>query len=211
MDKAEARRRRRRKGHIRLAVAVAFLVAIIVVIVLLVRACGGETEEPVGPEATATPGSGATAEATQSPKPVSTLPPLVGMGDTVRFQTPDGAVVRVTVGDYADPGDPPQGVTAEAGERLVTLELSVTPEGTEGAAAVPLPFQKADSFLLVAEDDTLKVALLGDDQMLDAALPPGETMTTTLAFSVGASDPIRFVCTPAEGSLPRSATWELSE
>jgi len=209
VDRAEARRRRRRKGHIRLAVAVAILVAVIVAIVLLVRACGGAEDEPAGPQATASPGARATAEATTSPKPVSTTPPLVGMGDTVRFETPEGAVVRVTVNDLEDPGDPPPGAAAEAGERLVTLRLSVTPEGTEGTAEVPLPFEKADSFMLVAEDDTLSLAQLAGDDLLGATLPPGETVSTTLAFSVGASDPIRFVCTPAEGSRPRSATWEL--
>lgn len=210
MDRAEARRRRRRKGHIRLAVAVAILVAVIVALVLLVRGCGGgATGETAGPQETPTPGTGATAEAT--PKPVSTKPPLVGLGDTVRFQTPEGAVVRVTVGDYADPGDPPAGAAAEAGERLVTLKLSVTAEGAEGAAEATLPFEKADSFILVAQDDTLTVAQLGGDGLFGGSLPPGKTTTTTLAFSVGASDPIRFVCTPVEGSLPRSATWELGE
>ena len=115
------------------------------------------------------------------------------MGDTVRFQTPDGAVVRVTVDGYADPGDAPSGATADPGERLVTLELSVTPEGAEGTAAVPLPFEKADSFILIAEDDTLTVAQLGGDELLGATLPPGETVSTTLAFSVGAAsaDPLR--------------------
>jgi len=185
---------------------VAILVAVIVAIVLLVRGCGGDGETAAGPQAT-TPGTGAAAEAT--PKPVSTKPPLVGLGDTVRFETPEGAVVRVTVGDYADPGDPPQGAAAEAGERLVTLKLSVTAEGAEGTAEAPLPFEKADSFILVAQDDTLTVAQLGGDGLFGATLAPGKTRTTTLAFSVGASDPIRFVCTPVEGSVPRSATWEL--
>jgi hypothetical protein len=207
VDRATARRRRRRRGLTRLAVAIAFLVAVIVVVVLLVRGCGGDAPESSGtpsPEATAT-------TATGEPTPVSSLPPLVGMGDTVRFRTPDGAVVRVTVGDYADPGDAPSGATADPGERLVTLELSVTPEGAEGTASVPSPFEKADSFILIAEDDTLTVAQLGDDSLLGATLPPGETVSTTLAFSVGASAPIRFVCTPVEGSRPRSATWDLNK
>jgi hypothetical protein len=210
VDRAEARRRRRRKGHIRLAVAVAILVAVIVAIVLLLRGCGGgAAEETPGPQATPTSGTGAAADAT--PKPVSTRPPLVGLGDTVRFQTPEGAVVRVTVGDYADPGDAPSGVAAEAGERLVTLKLSVTAEGAAGAAEATLPFEKADSFILVAEDDTLTAAQLSGEGLFGGSLPPGKTTTSTLAFSVGASDPIRFVCTPMEGSLPRSATWVLGD
>jgi len=208
VDRAEARRRRRRKGHVRLAVAVAVLVAVIVAIVLVARGCGGAAEEPAAPQSTATPGAAATADASATPQPVPTQPPLVGLGDTVRFQTPDGAVVRVTVSDYADPGDPPPGVTADAGERLVTLELSVKPEG---ATAVPLPFETADSFLLVAEDDTLTVAQLAEGDLFGAALPPGETAAATLGFSVGASNPVRFVCTPVEGSVPRSATWELGD
>jgi hypothetical protein len=193
----------------RLAVAVALLVAVIVVMAALVRGCGGgdATNEPASgssPEATST------AAATKKPQPVASLPPLVGMGDTVRFQTPDGAVVRVTADGYADPGDAPSGAAAEPGERLVTLKVSVTPEGAAGTASVPLPFKKADSFILIAEDDTLTVAQLGDDALLGATVPPGETVSTTLAFSVGASAPIRLVCTPVEGSRPRSATWELS-
>ena len=210
MDRAAERRRRRRRGQTRLAVAVALIVAVIVVVGLLVRSCGGEAAD----ESAGTPpaaGTGASAEATKSPQPVSSLPPLVGMGDTVRFETPEGAVVRVTAGDYADPGDAPAGVSADPGERIVTLKLSVTPEGAEGTALVPLPFKKADAFILIAEDDTLTVAQLADDALLGATLPPGETISTTLAFSVGASSPIRFVCTPVEGSRPRSATWELNK
>jgi hypothetical protein len=127
----------------------------------------------------------------------------------VRFETPEGAVVRVTASGYADPGDPPAGAAADAGERLVTLELSVTPEGDANDAEVPLPFEKADAFILIAEDDTLTVAQIAGDDLLGATLPPGEKVTTTLAFSVGASNPIRFVCTPVKGSVPTSATWEL--
>jgi hypothetical protein len=194
----------------RLAVAVILLIALIVVVVLLIRGCGdgGAADKPA---ATPSPALTPEAEATKEPEPVSTTPPLVGMGDTVRFETPEGAVIRVTAADYADPGDAPAGVTADPGEHIVTLKLSVTPEGAEGTAAVPLPFAKADSFLLIAEDDTLTVAQLGGDEILGADLPPGETISTTLAFSVGASAPIRFVCTPAEGSRPPSATWDLNK
>jgi hypothetical protein len=206
-----ARRRRRRRGLTRLAVLVALIVAIIVVVVLLVRGCGGDAAD----ESSGTPpdsaGAGASAPATKEPEPVSSLPPLVGLGDTVRFETPEGAVVRVTASGYADPGDAPSGISADPGERIVTLKLRVTPEGAEGTALVPLPFKKADSFILIAEDDTLTAAQLAGDALLGATLPPGETVTTTLAFSVGASDPIRFVCTPVEGSKPRSATWELTK
>ncbi|HEX5642125.1 MAG TPA: hypothetical protein VFZ86_07265 [Thermoleophilia bacterium] len=210
MDRMTARRRRRRRGLTRLAVLVALIVAIIVVVVLLVRGCGGDAvDEPSGtPPASAS--AGASAQATEEPEPVSSLPPLVGVGDTVRFETPEGAVVRVTASGYADPGDAPAGVSADPGERIVTLKLSVTPEGAEGTALVPLPFKKADSFILIAEDDTLTAALTGD-ALLGATLPPGETISTTLAFSVGASSPIRFLCTPVEGSRPRSATWELGK
>jgi hypothetical protein len=208
VDRAEARRRRRRKGQLRLAALIAFVVLVIVV-VLLVRACGGADEEqPAGQTPQTGQTAGATADATKSPKPVSSVPPLVALGETVRFQTPDGAVVRVTAADYADPGTAPDGVAADAGERLVSLKLSVTPEGEAGTAAVPLPFT-ADSFVLVMEDDTLAAARLGGDRLLGGAVAPGKTATATLAFSVGSSPPIRFVCTPREGSTPRSATWEL--
>ena len=177
VDRMTARRRRRRQGLTRLAVLVALIVAIIVVVVLLVRGCGGDAaDEPAGTPP-ASPGAGASAQATKKPEPVSSLPPLVGMGDTVRFETPEGAVVRVTASGYADPGDAPAGVSADPGERIVTLKLSVTPEGAEGTALVPLPFKKADSFILIAEDDTLTVAQLADDALLGATLPPGETIT----------------------------------
>jgi len=211
VDRITARRRRRRRGLTRLAVLVALIVAIIVFVVLLVRGCGGDATDESAGTPPASPGAGASSQATKEPAPVSSLPPLVGMGDTVRFETPEGAVVRVTVDGYADPGDAPAGISADAGERIVTLKLRVTPEGAEGTALVPLPFKKADSFVLIAEDDTLTVAQLADDALLGATLPPGETISTTLAFSVGASNPIRLVCTPVEGSRPRSATWELNQ
>lgn len=213
MDRAEARRRRRRKGHIRLAVAAAVLAAVIVAIVLLVHGCGGDETagggaETASPRATAAADVAASPDATNSPRPVATKPPLVGLGDTVRFETPEGAVVRVTVDGYADPGDAPAGATADPGERLVSLELSVRPEGAS-KAEVSLPFAKAESFLLIAEDDSLTIAQLAGVDLLGAALPPGETVTTTLAFSVGQSPPVRFVCTPVKGSVPASATWKL--
>ena len=201
------RDRQHRPSHAAVLVAAPLAAAL----VLVAAACSGGANDAADAslqESAATTSSSAPAP---KPKPVSSLPPLVGLGDTVRFQTPEGAVVRVTVGDYADPGKAPAGVSADPGERLVTLEMTVTPEGAEGTASVPLPFEKADSFILIAEDDTLSVAQLGDDSLLGATLPPGEKVSTTLAFSVGASPPIRFVCTPVEGSLPRSATWDLSK
>ena len=177
---------------------------------LLVRGCGGadEADQPAsaaGGGATAA----ASAKATSKPEPVSTKPPLVALGDTVRFETPEGAVVRVTVKDFKDPGQELDGVSADPGQRLVTLELTVTPEGAAGSAAVPLPFEVADSFILIMENDELAGAKLEDDSLLGASLPPGESLTTTLAFSVGASPPVRFVCKPAADSVPVSATWTL--
>lgn len=196
----------------RLAALVAFVVVVIVVLVVLVRGCGGgdEADQP----ASAASGGGATAaasaKATPKPKPVATEPPLVSLGDTVRFETPEGAVVRVTVDDYQDPGQAPDGVSPDPGQRLVTLKLTVSPEGEQGTAAVPLPFEVADSFILVMEDDQLSPAKLGDDEsLLGASLAPGESVTTTLAFSVGASPPIRLVCKPAADSVPVSATWKV--
>ena len=173
---------------------------------LVAGACGGGATDDPGQAQE--PAAEVTAQATKAPEPVASLPPLVKMGETVRFLTPEGAVVQVTASDYADPGDAPDGVSAAAGERLVTLELTVTAEGAEGAAAVKAPFTK-DSFLLIAEDDTLTVAQLGDDALLGALLPPGEPLITTLAFSVGSAAQRLFLCTPAEGSRPRSATWKL--
>jgi hypothetical protein len=195
----------------RLAVLVAVVVVLAVIVVLLVRGCGGG-DQPSQPSASN--GGGATAAASASstpkPKPVSTKPPLVSLGDTVRFKTPEGAVVRVKVEDLQDPGQAPDGVSADPGQRLVTLKLTVTPEGEAGTAAVPLPFAVADSFLLIMEDDELAAAKLGsDDDVLGASLPPGKSATTTLAFSVGASPPVRFVCKPEADSVPVSATWKV--
>ena len=61
-----------------------------------------EGTKPTQPASTASGGgatAAASAKATPKPKPVSTEPPLVSLGDTVRFETPEGAVVRVTVDD----------------------------------------------------------------------------------------------------------------
>ncbi len=214
MDRAEARRRRRRKGHIRLAVAVVILVVVIVVITLLVRscACGGDATEAVP---TPSPADGQTEtpaeETSRAASPVPSAPPLVGLGDTVRFETPQGAIVRVSVSDYSATDEPPPGVTPGPGERIVTLRLDVTPEGDAGSAPVRLPFKKRDSFLLISEDESGVVAQLTDDGVLGASVAPGETVTTTLAFSVGAPTPIRLVCRPIQRSEPRSATWELGK
>ena len=175
---------------------------------LVVAACGGGAQGDPGQSQE--PAAAPPAQATKSPEPVSSLPPLVNLGEAVRFMTPEGAVVRVTAGRYTDPGDAPDGMSAEAGERLVTLELTVTAEGPEGTAAVKAPFRRSDSFLLIAEDDTITAALLADDALLGAILPPGEPLRTTLAFSVGSAAQRLFVCTPADGSRPRSATWELN-
>jgi hypothetical protein len=195
----------------RLAVLVAAVVVVIVVVVLLVRGCGGGTDEAAQPTPAATAAGASTAaggKGTPTPKPVSTKPPLVSLGETVRFETPEGAVVGVTADDFQDPGQA-DGVSPDAGERLVTLKLTVTPEGAAGTAAVPLPFEVADSFLLVMENDELAPARLADDGLLGASLPPGKSLTTTLAFSVGSSTPVRFVCKPVADSVPVSATWRL--
>jgi hypothetical protein len=196
----------------RLAVLLAALVVLAVVVVLLLRGCGGGGDEPDKPSASANGGAttAASAKATPKPKPVSTKPPLVSLGDVVRFETPEGAVIRVKVDDFQDPGQAPDGVSAEPGQRLVTLKLTVTPEGETGTAAVPVPFEVADSFILVMEDDELAAAMLGDDDdLLGAALSPGKNTTATLAFSVGASPPVRFVCKPEADTMPVSATWQL--
>jgi hypothetical protein len=198
----QRRTHRLRPYHLILAAGLAMAAGL----VLLAGACGGGV--PDDARQTQAPAAEATAQATKKPEPVSSLPPLVKMGETVRFLTPEGAVVQVTAGDYADPGDAPDGVNAETGERLVTLELTVTAEGEAGTAAVKAPFKK-DSFMLIAEDDTITVAQLGDDALLGAIVPPGEPLHTTLAFSVGAAAQRLFLCTPAEGSRPRSATWKL--
>lgn len=211
VDRREARRRqRRRRGQLRLAVLVAAVI-VVTVVVLLARGCGGGADEagqPAPNETRAGATASPSATATPTPKPVSTKPPLVSLGDTVRFQTPEGAVVRVTVDDVEDPGEA-EGVSPDPGERLVTLKLTVTPEGTAGTAAVPLPFEVADSFILVMENDELAAARLPDDGLLGASLQPGKSITSTLAFSVGSSPPIRFVCRPAADSVPASATWQL--
>ncbi len=197
----------------RLAVLVAAVLVVIVIVVLLLRGCGGEGGGSGQPAATPTAAAASpagTAKATPTPRPVSTEPPLVALGDTVRFQTPEGAVVRVTVKDFKDPGQELDGVSADPGQRLVTLDLTVTPEGEAGTAAVPLPFEVADSFILIMEDDQLSAAKLGDDaDLLGTSLAPGKSLTTTLAFSVGASPPVRFVCKPAADSVPVSATWKV--
>ncbi len=211
MERQEARRRRRRrKGQLRLAALIAAVVAVVVV-ALLLRGCGGGADQPAQPAAVATGAAAspaASARAAPTPSPVSTKPPLVSLGDTVRFQTPEGAVVRVTVDDFQDPGRS-DSVSPDAGERLVTLKFTVTAEGDPGTARVPLPFESADSFLLVMEDDELATAKLSGGRLLGDALQPGKSLTATLPFSVASSPPVRFVCRPVAGSVPASGTWQL--
>ena len=120
-------------------------------------------------------------------------------------------MVRVTASGYADPGDAPAGVTRRPRRAPRHPRAERDARGRRGHRPRPLPFKKADSFILIAEDDTLTVAQLGDDALLGATSAPGETISTTLAFSVGAAARVRFLCTPVEGSRPRSATWELSK
>jgi hypothetical protein len=206
----EARRRRRRRGQTRLAVLVAGIVVVIVLLVLVVRSCGGGADDSAKPQAAAT-GSvkkSASPKASAKPKPVSTEPPLVSLGDVVRFKTPEGAVIRVKASAFTDPAQV-DGISPDPGQRLVTLQLTVSPEGEAGTAAVRLPFDVADTFVLIMKDDELSGAKLADDAILGASLPPGKLLTTTLAFSVGASPPVRFVCKPAADTVPVSATWKL--
>ncbi len=201
------RQRRRVLGTAARPILVALGVGVLLLAGGSVAACGGD-DPPASPspESSATTAS---ADESAAPEPVSSLPPLCSLGEAARFQTREEAVVRVVVDSLADPGEA-TGAEAGAGERLVTLELSVTAEGEEGTAAVPLPFAKADSFLLVAADDTLYVAQLGDPDLLGAVLAPGESLETSLAFAVPeATQVLRLVCTPVEGTVPRSATWEL--
>jgi hypothetical protein len=193
----------------RLAALVAFLVIVIVVIVLLFRGCGGGGQDESASTASGNVDAAASTKATPKPKPVSTKPPLVSLGESVRFKTPEDAVIRVTADGYQDPGQEVDDISPDPGQRLVTLKLTVTPEGEAGTAAVPLPFEVADSFVLVMEDDELSPAKLADDSLLGASVPPGKSVTSTLAFSVGAASPVRFICKPAADSIPVSATWKV--
>ena len=151
-------------------------------------------------------------EATKEPEPVSSLPPLVGMGDTVRFETPEGAVVRVTASGYADPGDAPAGVIGGPRRAHRHPQAERDPRGRRGdrprAPAVQEgglvhPHRRGRH----ADGGASSATTSCSGRRSRRARPS----RTTLAFSVGASSPIRFVCTPVEGSRPRSATWELSK
>ena len=189
------------------AATVEFVAAVVLAAVLAVTAaaCGGDSSTA--------PGEGTpTATATLSPTPISTVAPLCTLGEAARFQTPQGAIMRVRAAGFADPGEPAEGVSAAADERLVTLRFTVTVESTGGDPAARLPFAGAESFLLIAADDMIYVAKLTDHSWPRGKAAGGETASTTLAWALpSGAQPARFVCTPVEGSTPRSATWLLEE
>jgi hypothetical protein len=178
---------------------------------LLAFAAGCGDDEPSAKPSAQPSAASPAATSEPSQDPVSSEPPLVDLGEAARYETPEGGVIRVVADQYADPGTA-AGAVADPGERLVTLRLTVTAEGAQGGDPVKLPFAKVESFLLIGADDTISVAqLCAGDDLLGASLAPRDKTSATLAFSVSAAQAVRFVCTPIEGTTPRSATWQLGQ
>ena len=169
--------------------------------------CGGSSPAPSGaPTATTTPRP----PATPSP-PVSTKAPLLDLGGSASFSLPDGHVVTVTVDELRDPATAQDGAVAGAGERLVSLKLTVAaaPTADSSNETLKLAF-KESAFLLVAADDSLYTPAAVDAQLAAGRWKPGESTKATLVFSVrDSADLVRVVCNPGGGVTPRSATWLL--
>jgi len=169
--------------------------------------CGGSSPPPAdSPVATASP----PATAAPSP-PVSTEAPLLDLGGSASFGLPDGNVVTITVDEFSDPATAQDGAAAGAGERLVSLALTVATEPTADSSdeTVTLVFKKS-SFLLVAADDSLYAPAKVAAELAAGHWTPGENTGFDLSFVVrDSAELVRFVCTPGGGVTPRSATWLL--
>jgi len=169
--------------------------------------CGGSSPAPDDtPVATTSPQP----PATPSP-PVPTKAPLLHLGGSAAFSLPDGGVVTVTVAELDDPATAQDGAAAGAGDRLVSLKLTVAaaPGADSSNQMVTLPF-KQSAFLLVAADDSLYTPAVVGAELAAGRWKPGESTKATLVFSVrDSADLVRVVCTPGGGVTPRSATWLL--
>ena len=119
--------------------------------------------------------------------------------------------MKVTVDELDDPATAQDGAAAGAGDRLVSLKLTVAaaPTADSSNEVATLPF-KQSAFLLVAADDSLYTPALVDAELRKGRWKPGESTKATLVFSVrDSADLVRVVCTPGGGVTPRSATWLL--
>jgi len=169
--------------------------------------CGGSSPAP-----------GDTAVATTSPQPpatpsppVPTKAPLLDLGGSASFGLPDGGVVTITVAELRDPATAQGGAVAGAGDRLVSLKMTVAaaPNADSSNATITLPFKKS-AFLLVAADDSLYTPAVVDAELRKGRWKPGESTGFDLPFVVrDSADLVRFVCTPGGDVTPRSATWLL--
>ena len=169
--------------------------------------CGGSSPAPGdSPVATTSPHP----SSTPSP-PASTTAPLLDLGGSASFSLPDGSVVAVTIAELHDPAPAQDGAAAGAGERLVSLKLTVAaaPAADSSNEMITLPFKKS-AFLLVAADDSLYTPAAITAELAAGRWKPGESTGFDLTFVVRDSAAlVRFVCTPGGGVTPRSATWLL--
>jgi hypothetical protein len=173
-------------------------------------ACGGGATTT---SASASPAVSARPE--PSPETVPTVAPLLRIGQSASFLTREERTVRIVADAFFDPAAADTGLHAGAGERPVSVSVSVDVEplasDTTGLL-VALPFKKA-SFLLLAADDTIYTPAAWDaPSPVGARVRPGVAKHYDIAFVVpSVTQPVRFVCTPLEGSTPRSATWILRD
>ena len=95
----------------------------------------------------------------------------------------------------------------------VSIEVEAAPHSDDpGDAEVPLPFTRS-SFLLVAADDSLYLpaAWDGPTPIGDSVRPSVPQRYVMTFVSAATATVVRFVCTPREGTTPRSATWILKD
>jgi len=194
--------------HRRLRISVLVLVlAVAALAAAFACGCGGSSPAPAdSPVVTTSPHP----SSTPSP-PLSTTAPILYLGGSAPFSTPDGNVVMVTVNQFDDPATAPQGAPAAAGERLVSLKLVVRAAQLGGASGetVTLAF-KGSSFLLIAVDDSLFAPAAVDAELLKGRWKLAAGSGFNLPFVVPDSAKlVRFVCTPGGNVTPRSATWLL--
>jgi hypothetical protein len=193
------------------------LVALLVAAMSLTAAagaCGGAAAP-----ATSASASPAVSDRPQpAPEPSEVVPaiaPLLRIGQSASFLTSEKRIVRVVADAFFDPADADTGLHAGADERPVSVSVSVDVEPLESDTTglpVALPFKKA-SFLLLAADDTIYTPAAWDaPSPVGARAKPGVARHYEIAFVLpSVTRPVRFVCTPLEGSTPRSATWILRD
>ncbi|MCX6372878.1 MAG: hypothetical protein NTX16_07305 [Actinobacteria bacterium] len=117
-------------------------------------------------------------------------------------------MITVIADEFTDPAAAQDRVAAAAGDRLVSLHLTVAaaPGPDSSNAMVTLPM-KESSFLLVAADDSLYTPAVVDAELREGRRKPASSTGFDVVFAVRyPAELVRFVCTPGGNVTPRSAT-----